>query len=373
MKFLRDHTEDLKGRLAMRQAARIFNCLMLAKGDPATAAQLAANRPRWADSAQIHHIFQAAVTGQSTSSDSSLIATRQNALLDVIRPLTILGRLQGMALTTFDAALTAMTGGTAAAWVGEGKPVPLSRPTFSRLATPLGRLKIVAMCVETEDLIKIADPDAELTVGRDFVRACVVAADSAFINPASAAVANVRPASVTYNSPAFASGGATALLIDADLGRLIESLLAHGSTLESAAWVIHPITAAFLARLRNTNGDYAYPDVNVLGGVLMGLPVIVSSSVPHGGSPSVASIFLVDASRIWLAEDNGMELGISKTATLEMLDNPTNDDVTPTATTQVSMFQTNSIALRGLRTINWQIADPGFAAVLTGSRISARA
>jgi hypothetical protein len=366
MQMLRDYTQELKGKLAMRQAKRIFNCLVLAKGDPAAAAQIASNRRDWADSTQIHQIFMGAVGGQSTSTDSGLVGVRQNSLLEFIRPLTITGRLQGMKVTAFDAALTAMSGGTAAAWVGEGLPVPLSKPTFARLATPLGRLKLMAMAVEAEELVKISDPDAELTVGHNFVGACVAAADSSFIDPASAAVAKARPASVTYGSPAFASGGSTALLIDVDLGKLIESLLAHGSTLEWASWVIHPVTAAFLARLRNANGDYAYPDVTVLGGTLMGLPVITSASVPHGGSPSIGSICLVDAARIWIAEDPAIEIGISKTASLQMLDNPTNDSVTPTATSMVSMFQTGSIALRGLRTINWQIADAGFAAVLNG-------
>jgi hypothetical protein len=36
-----------------------------------------------------------------------------------------------------------------------------------------------------------------------------------------------------------------------------------------------------------------------------------------------------------------------------MLDNPTNDSVTPTATTMVSMFQTHSVALRAERVVNW--------------------
>lgn len=36
-----------------------------------------------------------------------------------------------------------------------------------------------------------------------------------------------------------------------------------------------------------------------------------------------------------------------------MLDNPTNDSVTPTATSMVSMYQTDSVALRAHRFINW--------------------
>jgi hypothetical protein len=36
-----------------------------------------------------------------------------------------------------------------------------------------------------------------------------------------------------------------------------------------------------------------------------------------------------------------------------MLDNPTNDGVTPTATTMVSLYQTHCVGLRAERYINW--------------------
>jgi len=361
---LHDYTQDVKDRQALRTTARIFTCLLHGDGEPAGAAEFAQTRRTWADRDQIHRIFLAAVTGQTQAGDSSLVGVRVNDLLSFIRPLTIVGRLRGLRRVGFDAALTAMTGGTSASWVGEGKPVPLSKATFSRLATPLGRLKIAVMAAEDAELLRAADPDGEITIATDFAGACIAAADAAFIDASSGAIAGARPAAVTNGSPAFSSGGSTALLIDADLGKLIESLLARGSTLEFAHWIVHPITAAFLARLRNVNGDYAFPGVTVLGGVLMGLPVIVSASVPHIGSPSVTAIYLVDAARIWLAQDAAMELSLSKVAAVEFQDAPSNNITTPTATTLVSAFQTNSVILRGTQTCNWKIADPGFASVL---------
>ena len=357
-------TAAQKNRQTMRTVARAFKCLVVAQSDISAAAMVARAHREWADHPQLERAFMAAVTGMTTSTDSSLVGVEINDLLGVVRPLTVVGRLQGLRRVPFSAALTAMSGGTSAGWVGEGKPAPVVKPQFSRLATPLGVLKNVALCVEDVELVRSADPDSELTISQDFVGALVGVLDSSFIDPQSAAVAGVRPASVTNGAPAFASSGSTALLVDADLGRLVESLLARGSTLQFAHWVMHPITAAFLARLRNVNGDYAFPDVTVLGGTLMGLPVIVSASVPHVGSPSSTSIVLLDASRIWFAEDNAVELSISRSAAIQMLDNPTDDITTPTATTLVSMFQTGTVALRGTQARNWKIADPGFAAVL---------
>ena len=47
----------------------------------------------------------------------------------------------------------------------------------------------------------------------------------------------------------------------------------------------------------------------------------------------------------------GVNVDVSREASLQMLDNPTNDSVTPTATTMVSMWQTNSVAFRAERIV----------------------
>jgi len=364
MERLADYTQSLKDRQARRTIARTFTCLARANGVPEMAANYARSRRDWADVEQIIRPLMAAVPGHTTSSDPALIGVLSNDVMSVVRPLTILGRLP-VRVTSFSAALTYMNGGTSSAWVGEGQAVPVSRASFSRLATPLDRLQNVAFSVEDLELVKTADPAAEMVIAQDFVTACVAGIDTSFIDPQSAAIAGIRPASVTNGAPAFASSGSTAALFDADFGRMIESLLARGSTLQAAYWVMHPITVLFLARLLNVNGDRAYPLLSVrTGGELLGLPVIVSASVPHVGSPPSTSIYLVDAERIWVAQDPTVELSISQRGAVQMLDNPTGSIAPPTATTLVSLFQTNSVALRGTRTINWKIADPGFACVL---------
>jgi hypothetical protein len=364
MQMLRDHTQELKDRQTLRTTARILHCLEHEDDLPASAAQYVLTRTKWTDKDQIHRALMASVPGQTQAGDSSLVGARFNDLLAYIRPRMVIGQLKGLRRAGFDDALTAQSGFTSASWTGEGKPTPFSKPAFSRLATPLGRLKVSVMVAEDLELVRSATPDSEMAISTELAGACIARLDADFCDPGSAAIAGVRPASIANGAPAFASTGSTALLIDADLGRLIESLLARGSTLEFAHWVVHPITAAFLARLRNANGDYAYPDVTVLGGMLMGLPVVVSGSMPHVGSPSTTSIILLDAARIWIAQDDAMELSTSKAASVQFLDNPTNDIVSPTATTMVSAFQTNTVILRGTITANWKISDPGFCAVL---------
>lgn len=364
MHQLRDYTEQLQTRQSLLTLARIFQCLTLTKNDPYAAAELVQNRgnKKWSDKTQIEMVLRAAVSGQSATVDSSLIPINGLDLMNVIRPLSIVDRLPGVIRVPFDTAVTTTLAGTSSSWVGEGKPAPVSKMQFSRIGT-LPRRKIATFAVVMKELILSASVDAQLTVSRDFIRACVVARDASFID-GSAAIAGVRPASIVSGAPAFAGTGVTVAAIDADLGRVVDQLIARGSTLEFAAWVMHPLSAAFLARLRTTNGEFAYEDITPLGGMLMGLPVLTSSSVPHVGSPQSSSIALIDGSRVWLASDDVVEIDTSEESTLEQLDNPSNDVMTPTPTTSTSMFETNAIALRGNQNLNFAVAESGAVAVL---------
>ncbi len=59
---------------------------------------------------------------------------------------------------------------------------------------------------------------------------------------------------------------------------------------------------------------------------------------------------------------------MSREASLEMADNPAHNSDTPTgATSLVSMFQTNSVAFRVERFINWARRRASAVAILTGA------
>jgi hypothetical protein len=64
---------------------------------------------------------------------------------------------------------------------------------------------------------------------------------------------------------------------------------------------------------------------------------------------------LVNAEDVYLADEGGVDIAMSTEASLEMVDNPTQDAgaSTPVDAELVSMFQTNSVAFRAERTMNW--------------------
>ena len=91
-----------------------------------------------------------------------------------------------------------------------------------------------------------------------------------------------------------------------------------------------------------------------------GLPVIVSQHIGN-------VVALVNASDIFLGDEGGVAVDMSREASIEMRSAGLGMDATAgTATAaSVSMFQTNSVALRAEREINWKRARASAVAYLT--------
>jgi hypothetical protein len=84
---------------------------------------------------------------------------------------------------------------------------------------------------------------------------------------------------------------------------------------------------------------------------------VVSNSANQVGSPVSGEghlMVVASAPDILMADEGGVTIDASREASIEMLDNPTNDAAAGTPTTMVSMFQTNSVAIRATRFINWK-------------------
>jgi HK97 family phage major capsid protein len=345
---------------AARTAARVMRSLVIGKGMPDVAIAYAQGK-NWNDAAHVADHIKSAVTQMGTSDllPATIAAAEFSA---AVRPLTVIGRLQGVRhVPLFLRILTALNGASAR-FVGEGKPVPVSAPDLA--GETLLPKKCSGITIQTLELATSSKPVSENLLGDDLASACAQAIDQAFLDPANAGDAET-PASITSGITALNSTGATLANVDADLRAMLDQLIYAGSTMQLAQWIMRPLTAAYLSGLRGTGGDLAYPTISVLGGTLLGLPVIVSGSFPDAGSPPVGTIVLVDGSQVCLGDENQAELAISTAAAFQLSDAPTNDASGATATTTVSMFQTHSVALRGSRYLNWSLRRP-FVSVLAG-------
>jgi hypothetical protein len=257
----------------------------------------------------------------------------------VVRPLTIIGRMQGLRQVPLNIRLVTEATGVTAYWTGEGQAVPVSVATFAE--DTLEPLKIVALTVATEDLLRSSDPAAELILRDSLVATLVEAIDRTFIDPTNAGNANIKPSAVTHGLPTIASTGDA----DEDIACL---LAAFSGDLSQAYFVGSPLTFA-------TMNSFARPGIGARGGEISGIPAIASES-------AAANLALIDASAIALGEGPA-DIQVSREATIEMSDAPSGSSVTPTATSQVSLWQTNSVAILVNRIIAWERVRPGDALV----------
>jgi HK97 family phage major capsid protein len=253
-------------------------------------------------------------------------------------------------MVPFNIHIRGQTTGGSSYWVGQGKAKPLTAVDFND--TYLGWSKAASIAVLSEDLLRFSNPSAEMLVRDALTQSLTGRLDTDFVDPTKTATANVSPASVTNGSTTNHSAGTTAANCRADIATLLGGFIAANIAPTSACFITQATTAVQLSLLRNAFGQREFPDININGGMLEGIPVITSQYVPAESGGSM--LILVNGQDIWLADDGAVTLDASREASLEMSDAPTNDITSPTAASLVSMFQTNSVALRAERFINWQ-------------------
>lgn len=339
--------------------ARIVKCLGMAQGNVVGALEVAKSiygdrDPSIAATLKANVVAGATVSGNWAE---NLVGTETSAFADFVeylRPMTILGKfgsngIPSLRAVPFRVALVGQTAGGAGYWVGEGKPAPLTALDFSR--STLEPLKVANIAVLTKEIIRDSSPSAEAIVRDQLAAALRARMDLDFIDPAKAASAGVSPASILNGLTPIASTGATADAIREDMRLLFSAFIAANNAPTSGVWIMPSTIALGLSLMVNALGQPEFPGINMNGGTLGGLPVITSEYMPTVSGGSYVAI--VNAQDIYLGDEGGLAVDMSTEASLQMLDNPTNDTVTPTATTMVSMFQTGSVAFRAERTINW--------------------
>ena len=273
--------------------------------------------------------------------------------LEYLRPQTIMGKLTGVRRVPFNVRYAIQDGGSTVAWVGQGAPKPVSELSFS--SGTLGFAKAAGIVVITEELARFSSPSAEQVVRDDLAAQMRYFLDQQFIDPSVAAVANVSPASILNGASNVvqAASWSTMANVVADISTLLNTFATNNIDTSTGQFVMTPDVAMKLSVLMTGGGETrAFPQMTPMGGTLLGYPVIVSNTVPHSTSAGSIVAFIV-GNEVLLADDGGIGISVSREASLQMESAPTNHSVTPTPTTLVSLWQTNSVGIRAERVINW--------------------
>jgi HK97 family phage major capsid protein len=328
--------------------------------DPRLGASIA--RERYPGDEELQAEFKAVVAGAITidATWAGNLVTPVNYtadFIDYLRETTILGKfgtggIPSLRRVPFNVLIKESTLPGQGYWVGEGSAKPLT--SFGFTSQTLLWNKVAAIAVLSEEMIRFSTPSAEILVRNLLAEALQARLDTDFIDPAVTATVEVRPASILNGvTNTFASDAVTSQQITEDLKRLIGYFISAKIPLDSLVWIMRQSMAVALSLQVSTLGTRDFPDMTPTGGRLLGFPVIASQYVPLG----IAA--LVAASEIYLADDGGFNVAASREASLSMDNAPTmvvgdtSSPSQPVGTSVVSMFQTNSVAIRSERFINW--------------------
>lgn len=359
------HDQKPKGTIFTRLAA----AKLVAKIDGGISAFDYA-QSRFSDTPEVAEILKAAVAAGTTTDSvwASPLVQLQNAtneFLDLLRPATIIGRIPGLTRVPFNIRVPIATLDPTAYWVGEGQVKPISAAAFD--STTLSFAKAVGISVMTEELLRFSTPSAEALLRNALIQAVGYLTDRTFVDPTAAATGS-SPASVTNGVSAVAPTGTTADAFRDDFATLLATYLAANYALSGLVILMTSQQALKLSLMRNTLGNKEFPELGANGGSIEGVPVITSENIPAaGGSPTDGyPIIAMHAPSILLADDGGVNIDMSREASLQMDSAP--DSPQTASTVMVSMWQQNMVAIKAERFITWKKARSGAVQFIQGGR-----
>jgi HK97 family phage major capsid protein/HK97 family phage prohead protease len=331
--------------------ARHVMALAVCNGNKYEAAEYA--KRTWGD--QANEIYtglrdgmmtRAAVAPGSTTNATfaaPLIPTKYlTDFLDLLRPATLIGRIPNLRRVPFNVSMPAQTAGGTYKWVGQGKMKPVTNAQYA--AVTLAFAKAAGIIVLTEELVRMSTPSAEAAVRDELVKGAQAFLDGQFVDSTVAAVANVNPASITNGVAGTAASAATMAAARTDIAARIAAFATLTYPLNELVILMSESQAFSLGLGLNAVGQPLFPGLTVSGGSLLGIPVVTSQAVGN-------QIVIAHAPSILIADENGVEIDISREASIQLDSAPTDPpDATAVLT---SLWQANLVGLRVERYITW--------------------
>jgi len=330
--------------------ARMCMAMAAGHGDSYLTLQYA---KQWKDSTpevepMIEHMWHtkaavaAGLTTDATWAGPLVVTQPLNEFLEMLRPKTLIGRIPGFRSVPFNVSIPTQTTGGTYGWVGQNKPKPVTKADYATVTVPFA--KAAGIIVISEELARLSTPSAEALVRDEMINGMARFLDLQLTDPAVAVAANVSPASITNGATTAASAGVTAAFAKADVVGRIGVLTALGYPLDECVWLMSDSNAFGLSVSLNGLGNPLFPGMTAQGGTLYGMPVIVSNTMS-------TRVVLVHAPSIFVADEGGVRIDVSREASVQMDSAPT--DTVDATTVYVSLWQRNLIGLKAERLITW--------------------
>jgi HK97 family phage major capsid protein len=313
---------------------------------------------RWQGSTPQVIEYIKAVAGTTTGAHWALplvdAANLSGEFIELLMPGTIIGKIQGLRRVPFNVKISVQTSGSLVNWVGEAAPKPVGELAFDTVT--LGINKCAGIVVLTDELVRLSTPNAETLVRDDMVKQVTKFLDAQFIDPTVAVSAGVHPASITNGVTPITASGSSADDFRADMRALRAAYGAVNMNTSGSVLIMNSLSADALSDMVNPLGQPEFPGLNVGGGTLRGMQVIVSENVPSDSDGSI--IVMAKPSEILLADDGVTMIDASREATLDMAGG---------STPVFSLWQKNCVGIRAERWITWKKARAEAVQYISGA------
>ena len=326
-------------------------------------------KARWGQSnPKLVEVMRASVAGHGSGSGEAgaeLVSADNRYTGDFIEYLygqTVYNRL-GLREVPANVTIKGQDGAATGYWVGESKPIPVSKADFSSVS--LTPLKVAALAVTSMELLRDSSPAAEMLIRDALVNAAAQKIDSTFIST-TAASTGVSPAGILNGVSAFSSSGTDEDGLRQDIYKLYGPFLTAKNA-SGLVFLMNPAMAKSIGLMVNALGQTVFPGLTTAGGQLLGDQVVTGDNVTS------THLVLVKPSDIWRIGAMGVEVSLSRDATIEMADNPAGASDTPVAQANypVNMFQTASVAMRVIIPMNFAKRRSHAAQYITGANYGA--
>jgi hypothetical protein len=233
---------------------------------------------------------------------------------------TVLFQMGAVTVPAMNASVAVQLAGATANWVGESNAKPISALSFN--SAGLKPHKLIVIVVMADELVDLSNPAALPLVMRALMTALASALDTALLDPASAAIAGVRPASLT--------NGLVGITPSGDFQNQVGQVLAgiSGGAPSRPVLVVSLQSALRLTALRDLEA--------------LGVRVLISPAASN-------RLIAIDADGVAVTDD-GVKI-VRGQPDLQMDDSPANPSTSTTV--MVSTWQRGLAAVRVERYVSW--------------------
>lgn len=235
--------------------------------------------------------------------------------IDILRPRVVIRQMGARTIPMPDGNLTTRrkTAGTAASYVGERTPAPVTGVAVGQITMSAKRL--TALVPITNQLIRRSSMNVQMMIRDDLLEGVGVKEDQQFLRGGGSATAPTGLRNLIAEGNVISANATVNLAnVTNDLVKLRLAVLNANTPMTQAGYIMSPRSLLFLENLRDGTGNKVFPEVGE--GRLGIYPIGVTTSVPDnlGAGTNESEIYFGDFAQFMIGDTERVAIAASDVA-----------------------------------------------------------